>query len=323
MELRQFRHFVAVAEELHFARAAERLGITQPALSQQIKALEERLGARLFTRAKRRVELTQAGAVLLTEARSVLDRAERAVALVRRAGRGESGRVEIGYVGAAMVQPTLPRVIRSFRELRPGVELNFRLFAMMDQLDAVRDHELDLAVLRRPIGSLPEGIEAHPIVSEPLVVGVPDGHRAAGGDSVRFADLADEDFIAFADPPGVGLGQVLEDLARETGFRPRVTQRVAEQSAMLGMIAAGIGVGLMANAVRFLRMPGVRFLDISDTAIVSEVVVVHRRNETAPAVRAFLDVARKAFRDRPGTDDLARSFLPGDDDPGGHADATP
>jgi len=314
MELRQFRHFVAVAEELHFARAAERLGLTQPALSQQIKALEERLGTRLFVRAKRRIELTQAGAVLLTEARAVLDRVERAVTLTRRAGRGESGRVEIGYVGAAMVQPTLPRVIRAFHERRPGVELSFRLFAMMDQLNAVRDHDLDLAVLRRPIGSLPEGIEAHPIVSEPLVVAVPEGHRTASGDSVRFADLADEGFIAFADPPGVGLGQVLEDIAREAGFRPRIAQRVAEQSAMLGMIAAGMGVGLMANAVRFLRMPGVRFLDISDTTTMSEVVVVHRRNETSPAVRAFLDVAREAFRDRPEADDLARSFLPGGDE---------
>jgi len=312
MELRQFRNFVAVAEELHFARAAERLGITQPALSQQIKAIEQRLGTRLFVRAKRRVELTQAGTVLLTEARSVLERAERAVALVRRAGRGETGRVEIGYVGAAMVQPTLPRVIRAFRESRPGVELSFRLFAMMDQLNALRDHELDLAVLRQPIGPLPDGMEAHPIVSEPLVVAAPEGHRAANGSSVCFADLANEDFIAFADPPGVGLGQVLEDLAREAGFRPRVAQRVAEQSAMLGMIAAGIGVGLMANAVRFLRMPGVRFLDISDTTRMTEIVVVHRRNETAPAVRAFLDVAREAFRDRPGADDLARSFLPGD-----------
>lgn len=111
-----------------------------------------------------------------------------------------------------------------------------------------------------PIGPLPEGIEAHPIVVEPLIVAAPEGHRAAGGDSVRFADLADEDFLAFADPPGVGLGRVPEDLAREAGFRPKIAQRVSERSAMLGMIAAGIGVGPMANAVRFLRMPGVKFL---------------------------------------------------------------
>lgn len=299
MDFRQFRYFVAAAEELHFARAAEKLGIAQPALSQQIKAIEQQLGTRLFLRAKRRVELTETGAVFLEEVRAALDQADKAVRIVRNMARGEAGRIDIGLVGSAMYEPLFSHQLNAYRQAHPDVQIALHEMPILTQIDALHAQHLDIAIIRDPIPPvLLQEMEHFLLSTQQLVAALPEIHARADNRAIRLTSLKDDAFIAFDDPPGVGIGQALQDLCRDAGFTPRITQKVSEIATLISLVAAGFGVGLVADIVAHLRLPGVCYRPIEVDAP-SNLIVIHRRFERSSTVRTLLDSLRKAARPNP------------------------
>lgn len=297
MDFRHFRYFVVTAEELHVARAAERLGITQPSLSQQIKSLETQLGTRLFHRVNRRIELTDAGQAFLSEAKDVLEHADRAVRRARDIGRGEAGRIDIGIVGSAMLDRQFPPLLTTFRRAHPGVQLAMHELPILRQIDALPNQGLDLAIVRSPLPHpMPETLTHFVLSRQRLLAAVPAGHRLAGARSLTLRDLAGEEFLAFMDPEGVGLGQGLLDLCHQNGFEPRITQHVSEIGTMVSLIAAGFGVSLVADTFAAIQLPGLRYVPLKEEYY-SQLIVVHRRFERSPAVQSLLQGIRSIARE--------------------------
>ena len=294
MDFRQFRYFVAAAEELHFARAAEKLGIAQPALSQQIKSLEEQLGTRLFLRTKRRVELTEAGAAFLQEAQATLAQAEKAVRVTRDIARGEAGQIDIGIVGSVMYESRFTHQLKGYSKDHPGVRISLHEMPILTQIDALHSQRLDIAVIREPIpANVLEDVDCFTLSTQRLVVVLPEEHPQSGNMEILLTDLAQDDFLAFTDPSGVGMGQALLDQCRNAGFEPRITQKVSEIATLISLVAAGFGVSLVAEIVNHLRLPGVCYRPLKNVVAPSNLIVVHRRFERSAAVCALLDRIKK------------------------------
>ena len=259
MELRQLRYFVAVAEELHFRRAAERLHISQPPLSQQIRALEDELGFALLVRTRRRVELTPAGAAFLRDARTLLAELEGAVATARRIDAGQTGRLRISFVGSALFS-IVPGTVERFRRARPGVALELRERATVDQLRAVRAGVADVGLVRPPIDDDGE-LRVQTVLRERTVAALPAGQRI------------DQ--------------QVVEARRLVAGVAPRVIQYAPEMLTIMGLVAAGTGVSLVPASVRRLALDGVAYRPVSG-APRSELVAVTRAGDDSALVRAFV-----------------------------------
>ncbi len=293
MELRHLRYFVAVAEELHFARAARRLHMAQPPLSQQIKSLEDELGVRLFDRSHRRVRLTDAGAAFLTGARRTLATAERAADAARRAARGETGRLAIGYVASVAYQ-LLPAILRAFRRRAPDVTLVLEEMSSAEQSRALAAGTLDVGFVRRPPPIEP-GLAGIVVRREPIVLALPRGHALAALRVIRLSELRAEPFIVFPARPRPSWADVAIDLCRRAGFEPAVAQEAIEMTSALSLVAAGIGITLVPASVRAIRRPGVVFRPIAP-APMSELVLVRRAEPASEIVTRFLDVVAVAHR---------------------------
>ena len=296
MESRALRYFIAAAEELHVGRAAEQLGIAQPALSQQIKILESRLGVRLFHRARRRIELTDAGRLYLREAKALIAASERAVRLARAADRGTAGELDIGYSGSVILEPQLHEVLRRFRADCPDVTLSMHEGAVQQLLDALAADKLDIAFLRGPIGATPAGIAAQHFVATPLVAALPADHRLAGRSRIAMIELAEEPFIALPDPPGVGLAHSLNELAARAGFAPRIALRAGSVMSVLGLVGAGLGVSIVPD----LPVPassGVVLRPLDDAEPSTEVLLLTRSTMTSAVEKRFIALAQPASRD--------------------------
>ncbi|HYH11959.1 MAG TPA: LysR family transcriptional regulator, partial [Thermomicrobiales bacterium] len=272
VELRQLRYFVAVAEELHFTRAAERLGMAQPPLSQQIRGLERELGVELFRRTKRRVELTEPGRVLLDSARRTLAEAATTVHDVQRAARGEVGRLAVGFVGAA-VADVLPRILRHYTDGFPDVELDLRQCSTAEQVDRLRDGALHVGFLRPPIHE--PALETQVVARERLLVVVPVRHRLAKRESVDLRELAGERFILFPRSQGPGSHDRIIRLCHEAGFVPEIGQEAVEMQTIVGLVAARLGVSIVPDSVRHLRTEGVRYLPLEGRTPTWDLAVAH------------------------------------------------
>ncbi|WP_263769211.1 LysR substrate-binding domain-containing protein [Propionivibrio soli] len=297
MSLRQFRYFVTTAEELHFARAAERLGIAQPALSQQIRALEERLGARLFHRANRRVELTEAGNAFLREARATIDLAAKAERIARDTARGEAGRIDIGIVGSVVFDPDFPHLLNEYRNEHPGIQLSLHEMRILTQIEAVHNRQLDMAIIRTPLPSdMPDNLDCFTLSTQKSVAVLPSTHPLAHETSIHLRDLAEETFVAFEDPPGAGMGEILLRECRGAGFEPLIAQRVCEIGTLISLVGAGFGVSLVAETISHLQLPGVCYLPLEDTEARSQLAVIHRRFERSAAVAALLERIRASSK---------------------------
>lgn len=292
MDLRRFHYFATVAEELHVGRAAQRLGIAQPALSQHIRALEERLGVRLLLRAHRRIALTEAGEAFLVEARATLHHAAQATNAALRAARGETGSVVIGYVSSALAEQPFVRALATFRSSHPDVSIEMQLRLVSSQLDALREQTVDLAVLRGPVPEVPEGWEALVLASQPLIAVLPDNHRLSGAERIPLSALVHDTLLHPEDPPGTGLAATVRQLLAEAKFTPHRSMVVNEMSSTIGLVAAGLGVALLPASARVLRLPGVAFCELEGVSAVSELLVLHRRFERAAAVGALLKCLR-------------------------------
>jgi len=293
LELRHLRYFVAVAEELHFGRAAARLNVAQPALSQQIKQLERELGALLLARTKRRVALTEPGRLFLTEARRTLAQAALAVEVARGAEAGEVGRLRIGYVDAALWSP-LPEVIRAFRERFPRVALTMLERMPTEQPADIRRGDIDLAIGPPPPAGAP--VEVTPFTEETGMVALPAAHPLAGREAIAIGDLADAPWLLVPARVPSRLRDLTLRAAAAAGFTPRVAQEARELDTLIALVSAGLGVTLVpASAARFPR-PGVVFRPLAGKALSFRLVALQRRGLVPPAVRSFLDVLREVGR---------------------------
>ncbi len=298
MELRHLRYFTAVAEELHFGRAAARLHMAQPPLSQQIKQLEEELGFLLFHRTKRSVRLTAAGERFLGETQLIFQRLEQAIATGQRTSRGELGELSIGFVGSASYS-VLPPILQQFRQRCPQVELTLRELTTNVQLEALRENRIDIGFVRPPIQA--EGVVQQPILQESLVVALSEGHRLLGswveGDrkiadsaSIRIADLAAEDFILFPRPLAPGLYDQVIALCQQGGFSPRVVQQAVQMQTIVGLVAAEIGIALVPESLRNLQRAGVVYLPLQEVTPQAEIALVWREGDLSPTVQQFLEM---------------------------------
>ncbi|MEV0777800.1 LysR substrate-binding domain-containing protein [Streptomyces sp. NPDC050433] len=287
MELRHLRYFVAVAETRHFGKAAKRLHMAQPPLSQAIRRLETELGVELFTRTTRHVALTGAGEVFRTDAERILKAVDEAVARVGRFAAGAEGVLRIGLTGAASYRqlPTLARLVK--REM-PQVMLEVHTEMLTPaQESGLLERRLDVGVLRPPVRQ--EGIAHRPIATEPLVVAVPDQHPLANAATVRVEQLKHEDFIMY----GATLGSVLNDAVVRSclasGFYPHCAYEVTETSAALALVAAGLGITVMPDSIRSAPREGVVCMEIED-ALTVRLDLAWRADDESPLLRNLLKV---------------------------------
>ncbi len=291
MELRHLRYFIAVADELHFGRAAERLCISQPPLSQQIQQLERELGFRLFDRTQRRVELTAAGGLFLVEAREILANLEKAVAAGRRVARGEVGWLGIGFVGTATYK-FLPAVLSAFRARYPDVELVLRELVSARQSQALRERRIHVGLARPAIRE--EGIVSEVVLREPLVAALPEAHHLAKRARLSLADLAAEPFILFPPMPKPSYADFVVSMCEEAGFTPRVAQETAEIHTAISLVAAGLGVTLVPASVQSAHREGIAYRRFEEPQPMTELAVAHRAGDASPVLIAFLAVVRAA-----------------------------
>ncbi|HVJ54208.1 MAG TPA: LysR substrate-binding domain-containing protein [Aliidongia sp.] len=298
MELRHLRYFVAVAEELHFTRAAERLGIKQPPLSLQIRQLEQELGTPLFYRLTRGVELTEAGGVLLEEAYRILSQVEQAKIGVRSRARGDTGSIHLGFAGATYFQPLVPGIVRAYRERYPLVSLSPEASNTPRLVAGLRNDEIDIAFVRPPVGEA-DGLTIEPLVEEPMVIVLPRSHARAGDGSVPLAVLADETLILFPRAIGPGLYDTVLAACRQAGFSPTVGQEAPQIPSIVHLVAAGFGVSIVPKSIAQIDAEGVCYLGIEGDGPSAPIGIAYRRNDRSPLVRNFVALARQVARPRP------------------------
>jgi DNA-binding transcriptional LysR family regulator len=283
MDLRKLESFVAVAEELHFGRAARRAHLSQPALSQQIQRLERELGFAVFSRDRRHVELTAAGSVLLARVRRLLDDADDMVAVAGRVAAGQAGGLRIGHVGGALYG-AVPPVVRRLHELAPDVDVALEEHKTTRQLDLLRDGRLDAGFIHLP-DEPPPGFHVTVLDREPLDICVPAGHRLAGEATVRLGDLADDAFVLFGRALEPDTYDRITTACRAEGFQPKVVQEAANLQGLISLVAAGLGVGFSVRSVAVgLHRDGVVFRPILPAVVELTNAVVWRVGHDNPAL---------------------------------------
>ena len=299
MDLRRIRYFVVLSEELHFGRAAARLGISQPPLSQQIRVLEAELGARLFARSNRRVELTQAGQVVLPEARALLAQAERTSAVALRAQRGEVGELRVGFTGSAAFSGAIPALILAYRRRTPGVYLRLRELTSQQQLAAMVEQQLDVAFVRSPERpQVPPALEATRLFEDTLLVALPPQHVLAARDgALPVSALADEEFVMYPRESGTGVYDQIVTLCRQAGFMPRVAQEAREAPTIVGLVAAGVGLALVPASLSSINIRGVVYRPLAERGARSAMWLVLRARGLSAQEALFATLARE-MRDK-------------------------
>jgi DNA-binding transcriptional LysR family regulator len=295
MELRHLRYFVAVAEERHVTRAAERLGIQQPPLSQQIRALETELDVQLFHRKPRGVELTPAGSAFFDDAKAILARVEDAVAAAKRAARGETGRIGIGFTSSASFHPFVPRAIRAFRERHPLVALALEENGTTELAAALRAKAVDAAFVRSPVGESAE-ITVRPLLDEPMVAALPRGHPLGKAASpLPLAALAGEIFILYRRPVGPGLHDAIIAACDRAGFSPTIGQETPRMLSTLSLVAAGLGVTVVPASMSRLAAEGIAYRRLNPSAqLTAPLNLAYRRGESDAAVRRFVALVERS-----------------------------
>jgi len=294
IEIRHLRYFVAVAEELHFGRAAKRLHIAQPPLSQQIRRLEELLGYPLFERSSRSVALTAAGKLLLERARRTLSNLQRDVDETRSVGRGEVGSLHIGFVGSAMLT-TLPEIFRRYRKMYPKVRLHLHESFTATVTEGLLNGTLDVGLLRD--GDATEGLTVRPIFEEPFVAVLPVAHPKARQKVISAGELRDEPFVYYPQSAGKRAFERPFLYCEEFGFQPRIVQEASHWLTILRLIASGLGVSIAPECVRQIASPDVVCLPLQPSrkhgAMASEIEMAWRESEARPIVSRFAAIVEE------------------------------
>lgn len=298
MELRHLRYFIALAEELHFGRAAARLHITQPPLSRQLKELEKELEVILLARNNKVVKLTEPGRIFLGHARQLQELLDRAIKATRKAHRGELGTLTIGYLGGAAFH-LLPNVLRHFRDNHPDVELALHGMLTSEQLEALSKGSIDVGIMRlRPTASLDE-YKSELILREPFVVALPMEHRLARRRDIHIRNLAQEKFVMLPATPGGGLYRQILELCLQAKFEPKIVQVAIETRSVVGLVGAGIGISIVPSSVQRMNISNVVYRRLRGVRSYAEMVMVWRKDGETPVVAQFLRAVRAFCAQRP------------------------
>jgi DNA-binding transcriptional LysR family regulator len=297
MELRHLRYFVAVAEKLHFSRAAEQLNISTPTLSHQIRALETMLGAQLLSRKKKSaVSLTQTGKRFLEEARATLRQAENAELVGKRAARGDIGSIALGYILSASFIGLLPELIETFQKENPGVSLHIYRMETFPQMKAIVEGDLDVGFIRAP-QRYPAELTGFVVDRHPYCVAIPEKHPLAKRKQITPAILMKERFVFGALEMDVGFWGNMAAISK-TGQSLHIAGRTSDIFSLLTLVAAGVGLGIISAPMQNVAIPGVVCRKITGALQEAEIAVVYRKNENAAAVKSFIQRLRTRVRSR-------------------------
>jgi DNA-binding transcriptional LysR family regulator len=295
IELRHLRYFMAVAEELHFGRAAEKLHMAQPPLSQQIRQLENELGFQLFYRTKRSVALTEAGQVFLGDCQRLFRQLEQAIQTGRQVSRGELGQLVIGFVSSAAYN-VLPEILRSFRLAVPDVRLELHELTTDQQMQWLQEGRMDVGFVRPPVD------ETHftllTVIQEPLAVALPETHPLADQAAVALASLANEPFVLFPRPLAPGLYDQIISLCHQGGFSPLVVQEAIQMQTIVSLVAAEMGIAIVPVSLQNLQRTGVIYKPIQEPTPQASIALVWQRGNTSPTVNRFQAIVQEFMQIR-------------------------
>jgi DNA-binding transcriptional LysR family regulator len=283
MELRHLRYFIAVAAEGNFTRAAKKLGIGQPPLSQQIKSLEHELGVELLRRTAYGAELTPAGEAFRIEAQRVLEGAERATRAAQRAARGETGHLRIGFTGSAAFNPIVPALIHRFKRQYPCVDLSLEEANTANLLQGLADERLD-AVFFRPARIPPQGVRMHRLADEPMKIVLPSTHPLARKKRLPLTALANEPFVFV---PGSAGATIYDEVVRaciEAGFSPQLAQPAPQVSSVVNLVAAGLGVSIVPVSIAQVLLKEVRYIDVQGSKLCAQLALGWRESDLSGAL---------------------------------------
>jgi DNA-binding transcriptional LysR family regulator len=295
-DFRQLRYFIAVAEELSFTRAAQRLHLSQPPLSQQIQALEQSLGVRLLERDRRNVALTPPGRVFLDQARRILAMADEARSQVAEAAAGYSGHLKLAYTVSVSFHPALPQTLLRLGQNAPNVRVLLSEMYTEPQFSAIRGGQLDVGFVR----DLPiheddaRALRVDVIDREPLLLALPEGHRLAGRTSVELGEVAGEPFVVQPRELAATLYDRLVRLAAKSGFHPVIRQHAQQINGLLALVAAGIGLAQVPASMQAVKLPGVNYVPLADPDAYLLLAVASRADKPSPVVLQFLDTVAQA-----------------------------
>lgn len=287
MELRHIRYFLAVAEERHFTRGAAKVGIGQPPLSQQIKDLEREVGAALFHRLAHGAELTEAGKAFLTAVKEMPLIAERATAAARRAARGETGSLRVGFTASATFNVVVPSTIRAFRRAYPDIDLTLEEANTAPLITRLREGTLDTAFLR-PGAAGTDELQVRRLSEEPMVVALPKRHHAAAFEQIDLALLKDDPFLLFPRETAPTLYDTVVDACRKAGFEPIIGQLVPHVASIVNLVAAELGVSIVPASMMQVRVTGIAYRQIAGQSPMTQLALAYRRGETSPVLRNFI-----------------------------------
>jgi DNA-binding transcriptional LysR family regulator len=295
IELRHLRYFVAVAEELHFGRAANRLHIAQPPLSQQIRKLEDILGHALFTRTSRAVKLTSAGQTFLDRARRTLQSVQEDLDEARSIGRGEEGFLRVGFISSSMLTP-LPAMLGQYRREYPRVNLQLHESYTSQVMQSLIKGTLDAGFLRD--GDPSDSLDIKPLFAEPFVAVLPADHSLAKRSFISAGDLRHEPFVFFTPTAGNLAYEKPVSLCEAHGFRPRVVQEAPQWLTIMRLVGAGLGVSIAPSCVQQIAAPDAVCLPIRGAKVLSTIDLAYRISEDRPLVKSFAQIARNNFARR-------------------------
>lgn len=294
MDLRHLRYFIAVAEELHFTRAAERLHIAQPPLSKQIRQLEEEIGVALFQRTRRHIELTHAGRLFLEKSRQILQATDSAIVETQRAQRGEIGKLAVGFF-EHMSYTLLPPILRAYRERYPNVEVQLRWFPVIGQVDALLRGDIDISFVR-PVSNFDE-ITKESLLEESFVLAVPGNHHFAARRAVAVAECADESFIIFTQRLAPDFHGTITRICAVAGFVPKIASEVGQVYTMLGLVSSGAGIAFVPASVQRVRFDNVAYVPLRCKQPKIEVFLAWKRGNSSPLLTAFVDTSKQVIRE--------------------------
>ncbi|WP_027997779.1 LysR family transcriptional regulator [Sinorhizobium arboris] len=296
MNLRQLRFFVAVAEELHFGRAAERLNMTQPPLSQAILALEQELGVMLFKRTKRHVELTPVGAHWLNYVNKLLENAEALPVLARQIARGEVGTFTVGFVSTA-VYSLLPALVASYRSIFPDVKVNLQEMTSDLQIEALLQGDIDAGLIIPAHATLDASLAYLPLLREPLVAAIPEawldeGRLACAEGKLKLSEIADKPLVIFPHRSAPAFHDIITSYFVKAGLRPKFGQEAIQMQTIVSLVSSGIGVALVPETLRRLGRSGIRYVPLEGDPPVIETGLVWRNEDPSPAANMFVNLAK-------------------------------